>query len=97
MAALGMCIVKKHGDVASTMAAIYEAYELKLVMAKRSEALTKSVVDMALTIYNQLLQHLEVASTVLQADAGPKYINPSDSITKLQLLLHNTKTCDNLF
>ena len=33
---------------------------------------------------------------MLQADAGPKYFNPFDSITKLQLLSQKAKTCDNL-
>ncbi|MFM7979258.1 MAG: hypothetical protein ACKPKO_08075 [Candidatus Fonsibacter sp.] len=69
------------------MAANYEGYELKLVMAKRSEALTNSLVDMALTIYDRLFQHVDVAATLLQADAGPKYLSPFNNITKLQLLI----------
>lgn len=85
-----------HGSAKASAAAIFDAFNSKLTLARTSQQLSKSIVDMALTIYDRLLSTPELTEVLLIADSGPKHLNPFDSVTKLQILIQKTKSTANL-
>ena len=81
-----------HGSAKATAPAIFEAYNAKLITARTSQRLTQSILDMALTVYNRLLSASELTDILLRVDAGPRHLNPFDSMTNLQLVVQKSKT-----
>ena len=90
-------VVKAFGAAAGTAAAVAQAYSEKLRVANNGVQVTKSFIDVALTVYDRMLKRPRIGAVLLEADAGPKEDNPFDSVYVLQACLSRGQTEPRIF
>ncbi|WP_353239637.1 hypothetical protein [Limnohabitans sp.] len=89
--------VKVLGAPAGTAVAVAKAYSDKLYMANNGVQVTKSFIDVALTVHDRMFKRARIADVLVEADSGPRDSNPFESIYVLQAILSRGQTEPRIF
>ena len=89
--------VKSCGPASGTAVSMAQAYSERLNVARNGAQVTKSFIDVALTVHDRMLKRPRIAAMLVQADAGIKESNPFEAISVLQAITSKGQTEPRIF